>query len=45
MNASKPVALTEEQISEKALAHVLPISVFMALLVVIPILEYFGSNR
>ena len=42
MNVSKPVTLTEEQISKKAFAHVLPISVFMALLVVIPILEYFG---
>ncbi len=42
MNASKPVTLTEEQISEKALAHVLPISVFMVLLVVISFLEYFG---
>ena len=42
MNASKTVTLTEEQISEKALAHVLPISVFMVLLVVISFLEYFG---
>ena len=42
MNTSKTVTLTEEQISEKALAHVLPISVFMVLLVVISFLEYFG---
>ena len=32
MNDSQPVALTENQISRKALAHILPIAVFMGFL-------------
>ena len=42
MDDSQPVALTEDQISRKALAHILPIALFMGLLLVIPILEFFG---
>ena len=42
MNDLQPVALTENQISRKALAHILPIAVFMGFLLVIPILEFFG---
>ena len=42
MNDSQPVALTEDQISRKALAHILPIALFMGFLLVIPILEFFG---
>ena len=48
MNDSQPVALTENQISRKALAHILPIAVFMGFLLVIQILEFFGflvNNR
>ena len=48
MNGYDPLVLTEDQISRKAFAHILPISVFMGFLLVIPVLEFFGlamNNR
>ena len=48
MNGYDPLVLTEDQISRKAFAHILPISVFMGFMLVIPVLEFFGlamNNR